>query len=196
MTDSLQRARKEIAQTESPSAMPKQSDQSATDGTTSHESDFLDIQRAGLEALLGLSRAVVSAAESDVEERFQRARASAQLTLQSRLREIENRTQTELAAVEQSQAQQTPSIQSQYESAVAALAEQSKSAIKRVAANSQEMESEVKSQLQNQFLMVDTAAQANCERLRQERLIAEKQAAQEFKNLDLLQTRAIHQLER
>jgi len=75
--------------TESPQPMPDRNDRSAPAGVSGTEGGFLDLQRAGLQELLNLSSAIATPAQSEVEDRFRQASASAERALQKSVAEIE-----------------------------------------------------------------------------------------------------------
>jgi len=151
--------------------------------------EFLEIQRAGLSALRALSISTVNIAESAVEERFRHACDSADDTLQDRLREIEGRAATELAALQQARVEQATPIETDFKTAAEKIAVEMRTALERTEAASNDLEAEADLLLQHQNLVADEVAKANCERLKKERLVAEKQFAEADQNLESLRGR-------
>jgi DNA segregation ATPase FtsK/SpoIIIE, S-DNA-T family len=176
--------------------MPDHTDRSAPDAMTGHEAGFLEVQRAGLEAFRDLTLAVVTPAESEVEDRYRRACESAEDVLRSSVAAIERRTRENVSAAEQSQLEQTARIQAEYESARAALAARTQAAVERIATDLRDAEAELDRKLEDQLLLPDTVAQTAFERLRQGCQIVEQRAAEGRKRLEQLHGRAVRELSR
>ena len=168
---------------------PRRSDGGVSGNVTDLNGEFLDIQRAGLAALRALSRTVVSAAESQVEDRFREISSAAEDALQDRLREIESRAAAELAVIDRARADQSAPIQTIAKTAAAKITAETRVAMQRVDAASVDREAEADLLLQHQNLVADEVAKANCERLKKERLTAEKHAAEANQNLEGLRVR-------
>lgn len=158
-------------------------------GSSGVDDGFLGIQRAGLSALRALSRQVVDAAVAEVEERFREACTAAEDALQDRLREIENRATAELAVIERTRADQSTPMQTAAKTAAAKISAETRAVLQRIQAASVDREAEADLLLQHQYLVADEVAKANCERLKKERLAAEKQAAEANQNLEGLRSR-------
>ena len=182
--------------TESSKEMPNRADRNAAGAMTGHEAAFLEIQRAGLQAFLDLSCATVVPAESEIEDRYRRARESADEMLQSSVAAVEARTRERLASVEQSKVERTAKILAEYESATAALTAKTQAAIRRLATDLREAEAELDRKLQDQLLLPDTMAQSAFERLRLARQAVEQRASEGRKRLEQLHDRALRELRR
>ena len=97
---------------------------------------FIALQRAALEELLGLSRAAVAPLESEIEERYRQARASAETVLQKTVAEVEARAQEKLGSAEHTHAELIAKLEAEAGAARAALAAEIRTALERIAANS------------------------------------------------------------
>jgi len=157
--------------------------------TEARTAEFLDIQRSGLSALRSLADGVVSDAESKIEERLRNATTLAESALHDRMAEIEARANADLAALEREQPVQSRPILADFERASTEATESARKAYERVIAEARDHETEADLLLQHEHLLSDTVAQANCERLKNERLAAEKQTAEAYQNFELLRNR-------
>jgi len=158
--------------------------------------DFLDIQRAGLSALRALSQSVVSAAESDIEERLNEATSVAEDALQDRLKDVEKLATTELADIDRREADLSTPIQTRAKSAATKLSLETRATLQRLEAATSDREAEADLLLQHQYLVADEVAKANCERLKKERLASEKQAADANQNLEGMRARIENEMMR
>ena len=173
-----------------------QSGAPAADEAARLDREFVEIQHEGLAAIRNLARPTVDAALREVEGRFRQVCDAAELDLKDRLREIEAHTKTELADAEAGRAARTPAILAAYESGVADSVKKAKSAIGHAEIKARDQASEADLLLQHQFLLSDTVAQANCERLKKERLTHEKQAAETYQHMDVIRARIEGQMAR
>lgn len=182
--------------TNTPDAKPEAGDRHESAPTTRYVESFVALQRAGLRASLTLAHTTVAPAESAVEDRHRLALASADSALQRAVADIEKRTLEGLSAVERCRAEETARVQTEYETAAAALEEHTRSALDRLAATSHELTTDLDYQLQDQWLLADTVSQAAFERLRQECSTVEQQAAGGRRRLEQIHTQALRELQR
>ncbi len=152
--------------------------------------NFLDIQRAGLQAIISLSTDSIGPVESDAADRLHRAVSEAEGALRSRLAEIESRTKADLANAEQLHEQQRTTAETEHQTAVTSLAKKNLADRERLIRNARQYEAGLDHQMQDQFLLADTVAQAACDRLRKEHRAFERQAEADLKKLEELKAHA------
>jgi len=170
--------------------MSEQASRANLEAAAVRPEDFLDLQRKALQEVLNLSAEVMGPRVAEVEERLRRETAEADAALRTRLAEIESRAQSGLADAKRTYAEQRAAVESEYQSAVDSQSSKTRLAIDRLRSNTRAYEAGLQHQMQDQFLLADTVAQATCDRLRKERGAAERQIEADLKKIENLKLNA------
>lgn len=151
---------------------------------------FLGVQREGLDAILDLSSDAIGPVESSAAERLRAALSAAEKSIRDRLAEIAERTSKGIENAEQDLAARRAEIDAKYQSAVTMLKDKTRADRDRLVRNTREFEAKLNQHMQEAFLVADTVAQANCDRLRKQRRALERQAEAEQKKFEELKSNA------